>query len=146
MPPDHHEGFVPAAGHITIALGIVAHRFRETSLHFQPVVRLFHEFGDGVFLEELPRDAELRCLVGQRLGAVLAKFERLLTVGIRKGAAGALEAARLVHRQKRARALGDDALLHKHFRRCGGSAPAAGRVVVAFVLRLSIGHGQHSRM
>src|SRR3546814_11811514 len=57
--------------------------------------------------------------------AIFAEFERLGASRVGEGAARAFEAAGLVHRQERARSLGDDALLHQHLRGRRRSAPVA---------------------
>ncbi len=80
----------------------------------------------------------------QRLGAVLAEFQFLAAIGIGKGAAGALEPARLVHRQQRPRPLGQHALLHQHLGRRRRRAPASGGVMIGLVDGLAVGHRRGS--
>ena len=87
---DQRERLVPAARHVVVAGRVVAHRLGETALHFQPVIRLLHEFGHRMLGEELAGDAELRRLVRQRLGAVLAEIEFPAAGLVRVGAARAL--------------------------------------------------------
>src|SRR3546814_1373855 len=53
----------------------------------------------------------------------------------------AFEAARLVHRQQRARPLGDDALFEQHFRRRRRRAPAPGGAGIGLIAGLLLGHG-----
>src|SRR3546814_2140230 len=47
--------------------------------------------------------------------------------------ARAFEAARLIHRQQRARPLGNDALFEQYLRGCRSGAPAAGGAVICLV-------------
>ena len=122
---DGGERLVPAAGNVMVGRGIVAHGLGQPPLHLQPVVGLGHQFGDGVLGKELTRCPVLGGLPRKCLGAVLAELELLGMVRIGKRTAGALEAAGLVHRQQRARSLGDDALFEEDLRGRRGGAPAA---------------------
>ncbi len=133
MAPDDLEGGVPVAGYVVIRGGVVAHGLGQPALHLQPVVRLFHQFGHAVPGEELAGHPRLGRLEGQRLHAVLAELQLLGAVGVGKRATRALEAAGLVHRQQRARALADHALFQQHLGGRGGRAPAARRLVVGLV-------------
>ncbi|KAG1251285.1 hypothetical protein G6F68_012349 [Rhizopus microsporus] len=126
---DQREGIVPAARHIVIGGRVVAHRLGQPALHLQPVVGLRHQLGDGVLRKQLTTGTELGGFPGQRLGAVLAEFQLPALVGIGKRTARALEAARLVHRQQRLRALADHALLQQHLGGGAGGTPATGRLV-----------------
>src|SRR3546814_6637270 len=80
----------------------------------------------------------------ERLGAVLAEIERLLAIRIGIGAARAFEAARLVHRHQRARALGDDALLEQHLRRRRRRTPAARGAIIGLIAGPVLSHDSDS--
>src|SRR3546814_13356450 len=58
-----------------------------------------------------------------RFRSIFAEFELLGTSCVGKGAARAFEAARLIHRQQRARPLGNDALFEQYLRGCRSGAP-----------------------
>src|SRR3546814_1462522 len=68
-----------------------------------------------------------------RFRSIFAEFELLGTSCVGKGAARAFEAARLIHRQQRARPLGNDALFERYLRGCRSGAPAAGGAVICLV-------------
>src|SRR3546814_8526206 len=129
VPADQREGVVPADRHIMTGRGVIAHRFGQSPLHFEPIVRSLHQFGHAVLREEFTRHAEFRRLVRERLRALFAEFELLGTSCVGKGAARAFEAARLITRPQRARPLGNDALFEQYLRGCRSGAPAAGGAV-----------------
>ena len=109
---------------------IVAHRLGQPPLLLQPVVALLFQFADGMGRKELARHAALGQLEGDGLGAILAELERARMSRIGPGAAGAVEAVRLVHRQQRLGAFQRDALLAQRSRGGLQRAPAAGGRIV----------------
>ncbi|ARW49417.1 hypothetical protein S1001342_03127 (plasmid) [Acetobacter pasteurianus subsp. pasteurianus] len=114
MLADQRECIVPRDRNVFVDCRIVAHGLGQAPLHLQPVIAVLHQFRDGMLGEEPPRDTRLGHLMRQRLGTVLTEFESLTMIGIGKGAAWALEAAGLVHREQTARPLNQHALLHEH--------------------------------
>src|SRR3546814_1362189 len=60
VPADQREGVVPADRHIMTGRGVIAHRFGQSPLHFEPIVRSLHQFGHAVLREEFTRHAEFR--------------------------------------------------------------------------------------
>ena len=81
--------------------------------------------------EEFRRDALLRRLPGDGLGAVLAELEGGGVFLVRPGAARAVEAVGLVRAQQQRRRLGDVHLLGDRLGRRPQGAPSARRRVVA---------------
>src|SRR3546814_19400111 len=71
-------------------------------------------------------------------------FRSLLAIRIGIGAARAFEAARLVHRHQRARALGDDALLEQHLRRRRRRTPAARGAIIGLIAGPVLSHDSDS--
>src|SRR6185295_12422920 len=79
----------------------------------QPQVALLLQLRNRVAREEVGRDALARRLAGHRLGAVLTELRGLaIVVGVRPGAARAVEAVLLVQGQQRAQAALDPHLAH----------------------------------
>ena len=125
---------------VFVAGRVVAHRLGEATLHLQPVIRPLHQFADGMGGKELAGDPIPGRFEGERLGPVFAKFQSLPADRVGKGATGAFETARLVHRQKRARSLGDDALLHEDFRGSPRGSPTASRAAIRPISRFIATH------
>ena len=97
---DQRERLVPRDRLVVVGPGAAHHRVRQAPLLVEPHVALRQQLGDRMLREELGRDARARRLGGHRLGAVLAELGRLsLVVGIRPGAARAVEAVLLVEVQ-----------------------------------------------
>ncbi len=140
MAADERESVLPAYGYITIGRRVVTHRFGQPALHLEPIIRLFHQLGDAVLREKFACHTEFRRLVRERLRTIFAEFELLGTARIGEGAARAFEPAGLVHREQRARPLGDDALFEQNLRGRRRGAPAAGGAVIGFVPGFLLGH------
>ena len=96
---DDGEGLVPGDRRVVGRAGAKHHRLGEPTGLGELEVGEAGELLDGVLLEEGGVAALPRRLLGERLRAVLAVLGdgRAVSVGIRPGAAGAVEAALLVH-------------------------------------------------
>jgi hypothetical protein len=127
---DHRERVVPTDRDVAVGRRLVSHGLGEPPLLLQPVVAVLREFGHGVRRKEVPPDSPLRQFERDRLGPVLAEFERTRVLGIGPRAARAVEAVGLVHRQQRLRSLEHDALLAQRDRHCAKRAPTAGGTVI----------------
>ena len=79
-----------------VGLGVVAQRMGQPALVFQPVVAVPGQLGHAVAREQVGAGAARGGLERHCLGAVLAKLERGGVVAVGPGAAGAIEAVRLV--------------------------------------------------
>ena len=101
MRADHCESVVPAGRLIVICRAVVAHRLRQASLLFQPVIALPFQFADRLGRKELGRHLSLCEFKGDGFRAVLAELKRASMLRIRPCASRAVEAVRLVHRQQR---------------------------------------------
>jgi hypothetical protein len=92
------EGRVPAHRLVTVGPLRQQHRLGEPARLPQLVVGPLGQLGDGVAGEEVPGDPPGGGLFGHGLGAVLAESHQLAPViGVRPGAARAVEPAALVH-------------------------------------------------
>lgn len=127
MLSDQGKGVIPRNRDIFIRGGVIAHRFGQATLHFEPVIAPFHQFRNSVLCEELPCHTRLGRLVSQSLCAVFTEFERFTVIGVRKSAARTLEATGLIHREQAARTFHQHALFHEDFRsRSRSPQPPAG--------------------
>jgi hypothetical protein len=100
VPRDAVERLVPRNRLVAVGIGIVGHRVREPSGVLEREVIPSAHLGDGVFRKKLGRRALGGRFVGQGFDAILAEFRGRRIFRIRPGAAGAIEAARLVHAEE----------------------------------------------
>ena len=96
LGPDRGEGFVPFAGLVAVPRSVEAHRMGETALLLEVMVLPRQKLREAVAGEELRLAAAGGQFPKRRLGAVLAKLERMIIGGLRPGAGDAHEAVRLV--------------------------------------------------
>src|ERR1700722_15805929 len=83
MRADHCESVVPAGRLIVICRAVVAHRLRQASLLFQPVIALPFQFADRLGRKELGRHLSLCEFKGVGFRAVLAELKRASMLRIR---------------------------------------------------------------
>src|SRR5665811_2609549 len=76
---------IPTDRPVVILPGGLIDRLDEPTLHAQPVPRLGEQVADRVLFPEARRNRDRCGLPGDRLGAVLTKFQRLAVVRIRPG-------------------------------------------------------------
>ena len=93
---DALEGLLPFAWHVTIALGVIAHRMGQASLLLEIVVAPIAQLGHGVFGEEIGGAAKRGQLPQRRLGAILAKFKGVVVGRLGPRTRNAHKALRLV--------------------------------------------------
>ena len=100
VPRDAFERLVPRNRLIAVGVGIVGHRVREPSGILEREVIPSEHLGNGVFRKKLGRRALGGRFVGQGLNAILAEFRGGRIFRVRPGAAGTIEATRLVHAEE----------------------------------------------
>ena len=100
VPRDAVECLVPRYRLIVVGVGIVGHRVREPSGVLEREVIPSAHLGDGVFRKKLGRRALGGRFVGQGLDAIFAEFRGRRIFRVRPGAAGTIEATRLVHAEE----------------------------------------------
>ncbi|MNM99939.1 hypothetical protein D3C81_1125170 [compost metagenome] len=96
VPGDQREGLVPGGFHVTVGGCVIAHRVGQATLILQPVIALFGQRRDAVFVEERRVDQTPRGFPVNRLGAVFAELDHAVFRRLAPGATGAVEAAVLV--------------------------------------------------
>ncbi|MNZ44281.1 hypothetical protein D3C78_619110 [compost metagenome] len=96
VPGDQREGLVPGGFHVTVGGCVIAHRVGQAALILQPVIALFGQRRDAVFVEERRVDQTPRGFPVNRLGAVFAELDHAVFRRLAPGATGAVEAAVLV--------------------------------------------------
>ncbi len=99
---DDRERLVPRDGDVVVGPGRLVHGLDEPPLLPQPVLGPGAEVRDRVLGPERRLDDERRRLPRHGLGAVLAELRGLAPVRVRPGAAHAVEAVAVVHRQQQA--------------------------------------------
>jgi hypothetical protein len=107
------EGIVPGDRLVFVAGGVVDHRVGQAAVLLQLVVRLRQQFGDGVGGEEFGAHALAGGFGRHRLDAVLAEFKGGGMLAVGPGAAGAVEAVRLVLLEQRLVIAAGDLLAHQ---------------------------------
>ncbi len=142
---DQGEGGVPFNGDVFVGGRVVDHRVRQAPLVFQREIGPPGQLAHGVLREELGRGAAGRGFGRHGLHAVFAELEGGGMVAVGPGAAGAVEAVRLVGRQQRLGALGGDALRQQLVCNALERAPATGRMTVELDLLVFHGAGRLER-
>ena len=107
---DLPDGGCPVDRLIPVRFGIVAQRMGQPALVLQLMVTPALQFLDRMLGEKVGARALCGGLPGDGLGAVLAIFGGMRSLGIGPGAAWTIKASRLVHVQQRAVALDQDLL------------------------------------
>jgi hypothetical protein len=114
---DHLESIVPGNRLIVVMAGAQNHRMGETALVAEPVIGLSRQVSDAPRAEELRCATLCRRLFCNRLDAIFAVFvQRSMLVGIRPGAAGAIESIKLIEVRKSGNAPGDSGLAKNKLR------------------------------
>ena len=125
VPGDPREGLVPTDRLIAVGLRIVGHGVREPSGVLQGKIVPSLHFRHGVARKQLRRGTLRGGLVRQRLDPVLAELGDRSIRGVGPGATGTIEAARLVHAEKRLVPL-EEAFPLQEMKGGKKSAPSAG--------------------
>ncbi len=143
------QGVAPADRLVVVGAGALDHRLGEPALLVEPEVGAARQLGDRVLTEELRGDPAGGRLVVDVLGAVLAVLVAVPVAGggVRPRAAGAVDAAHLVHGQQIDRCLPGRGLLQGvlqrvHHRR-DARGPGLGRGDGQVFLRLFAGRFLH---
>jgi|GEM_PF-2633217 len=148
---DQVERCVPTDGFVAVGLGVIAHRFGQAALVFQPIVALFQQRGDAVLGEECSVDTALGGFPVDGLGAVFAELDHAAFRRVAPGAARAVEAAVLVGLEHHADVFQRVVAGQPRLRHADQRAPATRRAFVGLVARgwglvglVVIAHGWYS--
>ena len=121
------ERFVPGDRFVMRRALAQQQRLGEAALEIVPGIAFGHQLGDGMRGEEIAADGPAHRLRGDRLCAVLTELgDRAWSVGVRPGAARAVEATGLVDAEQRLRpadhpGLAEDVLQRRDHRGSSGS-------------------------
>ena len=116
---DAREGRVPADRLEVRGARAAQDRLDQPALRLEPVVVVREQLANARAREQLAREPPARRLVRHRLRAVLAELDRAVLARLGPGAAGAIEAARLIHARER--------LQRRAARPCAGRSAASRR-------------------